>query len=253
MDNTTLKKVTKFGKVGNIVATILFVVTVLVAVAVSAAAIFLSSLPEDGMVVSLKNQAKIQISSNSFPAIWNSMVDGMSYSSDESPSDIIDSDKGEIMPPENREMQINLSLFNNNFSSATIRSEGNYKMIDATTDTSVYRVQDAVRTLIFAVIFLISAAASLWMLKRFFKTIAVCETPFSEKVVKKMQAFCGSLIPVAVFASAGETAAAAFLSAGKNSGISIQWGIIAAFVVTACLVTVFRYGAQLQRESDETL
>ena len=42
MDNITLKKVTKFGKVGNIVVTVLFVVTVLAAAAVSAAAIFLS-------------------------------------------------------------------------------------------------------------------------------------------------------------------------------------------------------------------
>lgn len=253
MDNITLKKVTKFGKVGNIVVTVLFVVTVLAAAAVSAAAIFLSSLPEDGVVVSLKNQANIQISSNSFPVIWDSMVEGMSYSSDEFPSDIMDSDKEGIMPAEDRQMQIKLSLFNTDFSSATIRSEGDYKVIDATTDTSVYRAKDAVRTLIFAIIFLISVAASMWMLKRFFKTIEVCETPFSEKVVKKMQAFCGSLIPVAVFASAGETAAGAFLSAGKDFGISVQWGIIAAFVVTACLVTVFRYGAQLQREADETL
>lgn len=32
-----------------------------------------------------------------------------------------------------------------------------------------------------------------------------------------------------------------------------KFGKVGNIVVTACLVTVFRYGAQLQREADETL
>ena len=44
-----------------------------------------------------------------------------------------------------------------------------------------------------------------------------------------------------------------FLTAGKSTNVSIQWGILIAFVVTMALVAVFKYGVQLQKESDETL
>lgn len=73
------------------------------------------------------------------------------------------------------------------------------------------------------------------------------------ELVKKMRTFGFSLLPVALFATIGETLSTAFLSAGRDTGISIQWGVLIAFAVTMCLVTVFKYGVQLQKESDETL
>ena len=90
-------------------------------------------------------------------------------------------------------------------------------------------------------------------LRALFRALAADGSPFSEAVVRKMRAFSFALIPVAVFSSAGETLAFAFLSAGRDGGICIQWGVAAAFLITLCLATVFRYGVQLQRESDETL
>ena len=68
-----------------------------------------------------------------------------------------------------------------------------------------------------------------------------------------MKCFGFSLIPIAVFSSIAETLSQGFLSAGENEGVYIQWGVILAFAVTMCLVTVFKYGVQLQQESDETL
>ena len=91
------------------------------------------------------------------------------------------------------------------------------------------------------------------MLKRLFAVLAKCESPFCEELVTKMKAFGFSLLPVALFATIGETLSTAFLSAGRDTGISIQWGVLIAFAVTMCLVTVFKYGVQLQKESDETL
>jgi len=80
-----------------------------------------------------------------------------------------------------------------------------------------------------------------------------CQSPFCGEVVAKMRGFGFSLLPVAVFASAAETMLESFFAAGKSTNVSIQWGILIAFVVTMALVAVFRYGVQLQKESDETL
>ncbi len=67
-----------------------------------------------------------------------------------------------------------------------------------------------------------------------------CESPFYCEVVNRMRSF-------------GETMLESFLTAGKSTNVSIQWGILIAFVVTMALVAVFKYGVQLQKESDETL
>ena len=80
-----------------------------------------------------------------------------------------------------------------------------------------------------------------------------CESPFCCEVVNRMRGFGFSLLPVAAFASIGETMLESFLTAGKITNVSIQWGILIAFVVTMSLVAVFKYGVQLQKESDETL
>ena len=107
--------------------------------------------------------------------------------------------------------------------------------------------------LIFATLFAASVAAALLMLQKLFKVLSVCASPFCTDFVSKLRVFGYSWLPVAVFAGIGETLAVRFLSAGRNTGVSIQWGVLVAFVVTMCLVAVFRYGVQLQKESDETL
>lgn len=92
-----------------------------------------------------------------------------------------------------------------------------------------------------------------WMLRRLFAVLTKCESPFCCEVVNRMRSFGFSLLPVAAFASIGETMLESFLTAGKSTNVSIQWGILIAFVVTMSLVAVFKYGVQLQKESDETL
>lgn len=91
------------------------------------------------------------------------------------------------------------------------------------------------------------------MLRRLFAVLTKCESPFCCEVVNRMRGFGFSLLPVAAFASIGETMLESFLTAGKSTNVSIQWGILIAFVVTMSLVAVFKYGVQLQKESDETL
>lgn len=158
-----------------------------------------------------------------------------------------------IIPPEDQDFNMELSFFNQSFSSAKIHSEENTKVIEATSSPAEYRSANLVSVFIFATLFAASAASALFMLKRLFAVLAKCESPFCEELVKKMKAFGFSLLPVALFATIGETLSTAFLSAGRDTGISIQWGVLIAFAVTMCLVTVFKYGIQLQKESDETL
>lgn len=231
MNSKTLSNFHKFGKVGKIAMTVLMVIAILAAAVSCVATIFASTLPKDALIVRVTNHAEFRINEKNFDSLWDILADGFSYAGDVSPE----------------------AIFNQSFSSAKIHSEENTKVIEATSSPAEYRSANLVSVLIFATLFAASAAAALFMLKRLFAVLAKCESPSCEELVTKMRAFGFSLLPVALFATIGETLSTAFLSAGRDTGISIQWGVLIAFAVTMCLVTVFKYGIQLQKESDETL
>lgn len=86
-----------------------------------------------------------------------------------------------------------------------------------------------------------------------FVTLTRCDSPFRPELVQKLHRFGWALLPVALLSSISRSLSNAFLSAGQGTCVTVDWGVLLAFVVTLCLVTVFRYGVQLQQESDETL
>ena len=72
---------------------------------------------------------------------------------------------------------------------------------------------------------------------KFAKSLEECNSPFEENVIKCMRNFGISLIPWVIFA---------FITSGS---------LIMALIVFVILllISIFKYGAQLQQESDETL
>ncbi len=74
------------------------------------------------------------------------------------------------------------------------------------------------------------------------KALEVCNSPFEENVLKAMRNFAFSLIPVAVLE---------ILWNGIMSLISLTTAFIV--IVVIMFAFIFKYGAELQKESDETL
>ena len=253
MNANAIKKVNHFGKAGKIVMTILLIAAILVTLVSGVATIYTATLPKDAVKVTVTNHAEFKIDEGSFPAIWSFLVQHVSYAADQDPSALLKDDGGKVLPPEGTELQTELDFFRQSYSSATIRSEKNEKIIDANSAPEEYVSSDLVLLLVFATLFAASVAAALLMLQKLFKVLAGCTSPFCVEFVSRLRTFGYSLLPVAVFASVGETLAVRFLSAGRDTAVSVQWGVLITFAVTMCLVTVFRYGVQLQKESDETL
>lgn len=251
MNAKTLANVHRFGKAGKILMTILLIAAIVAALLGGVAAIYMATLPKNAVKVTVTNHTEFKINESSFPAVWGMLADGFAYSGEKDPSDMLQN--GDILPQGDTEVSGALHFFHQTYSAATIRSQGDEKIVQAKADPVVYRSSDVVTLLVFVVLLAASTAAALWMLQRLFKVLAVCESPFCAEFVSKLQAFGYSLLPVTLFASVGETFAVHFLSAGKNEGVFVQWGLLITFAVTMCLVTVFRYGVQLQKESDETL
>lgn len=254
MNTKTLSQIHRFGKVGKIVMTLLLVAAIIATLLCGAAAIYVATLPEDAVKVSVTNHAQFKINESCFSSVWNFLAKSAAYSSDQSPADALKDDAdSHLLPEENTKLDVQLDFFRQSYSSATVRSENGGKIIDAESSPSEYCSRDFIVLLVFAALLCASLAAALLLLQRLFKVLSVCESPFCADFVSKLRAFGYSLLPVALISSVGETLAVRFLTAGKGACVSVQWGVLVAFAVAMFLVTVFRYGAKLQKESDETL
>lgn len=84
------------------------------------------------------------------------------------------------------------------------------------------------------------------------KAFRDCESPFEENVIQKMQHFAYSLIPWTV-GSSGITAVKNLMLGESNYWLSVDLGMVLIVLVVFMLVQIFKYGAVLQQESDETL
>ena len=254
MNSKTLSNLHRFGKAGRIIITVMMVIAILITAICMAATVYVSMLPKDALTVRVTDHAEFRISEENFNSLWGLLAGShYSYAGDASPEEMLSDNGSAVIPPENQDFQTDLSFFNHAYSSAEIYSDGSTKVIDAASAPAEYRSTSLVPVLIFLTLLAASACAALFLLRRLFTVLTASESPFCDALVKKLKAFGFSLLPVALFATVGDTLSAAFLSAGKNSGLQVQWGVLLAFAVTMCLVAVFRYGVQLQKESDETL
>lgn len=253
MNAKTLVRFHRFGRVGRIVMTLLLAFAILVTAVSVAATVYICALPDDALTVRVTSHAEFQINAGSFRALWNILADQLAYAGDAEPSGILNGTGGAVLPPENQTVQTELSFFNRSYSTAAIYSDGSMKRIEAESAPAEYCSADLGVVMIFLTLLCVCTAAALFLLRQLFAVLAACESPFCEAFVKKLRAFGISLLPVVLFATVGQTLSTSFLSAGRDGGLQIQWGVLVAFAVTMCLVTVFRYGVQLQKESDETL
>ncbi len=85
------------------------------------------------------------------------------------------------------------------------------------------------------------------------KAFRDCQSPFEENVIRKMQHFAYSLIPWIVASSVIEGIGSKFMTGGQMITVSVDVGMILVVLVVFLLVYIFKYGAVLQQESDETL
>ena len=85
------------------------------------------------------------------------------------------------------------------------------------------------------------------------KAFATCETPFEENVIKKMNHLAVALIPWGIISPMLISAMEGFMQGGLHLDFTIDMGLVVIVLIVFLLVHVFKYGAILQQESDETL
>lgn len=224
MKNANVKKINTVGKVSRIVLTV-FKVFVIIGIVGSLVGVVLgiigaATVPEDAFKADISVNGSIT-------------VDGHNVSSFLSPA-IVDLEKTDI------------SFSLKNFDVKLLIDEFKDGSISGyTIDGSAYLIDSTWVMLGIVGVCAVSAIGCAVMLVviifgiRLAKALETCDSPFEEKVLKAMKGFAFSLIPI---------------------GVIVFWvngvlGLTTAFIVAAIIlfVYIFKYGAELQQESDETV
>ena len=240
MENNNIQtKVNRIGKAGRIVSIILIVLLSIGAFSLLLAGGVCAVLPEDTVEVSFRPNADVLVGRSILGQEW-SRIDEIVAEAQEA----LTGKYGEVIQFEKTDRGLLIRL-------DRLMEEG-----------EVFRLRNALGAIWAGLVGIASAIVALVMFLKLCKAFEACRSPFDEAVIRRMNIFAWTLIVCAVVGSfagsAAQSAVMAFQNAGihvgaKNFGVSLDLYPIFAALIVFFLCMIFRYGAQLQREADETL
>ena len=90
-------------------------------------------------------------------------------------------------------------------------------------------------------------------IKKLCKSIRDCESPFDQAITKNLECCAWALVPWVFASGISENVIKSALTGGKNMLFSVDLSTVLVILLIFALTYIFKYGAQLQTESDETL
>ena len=118
---------------------------------------------------------------------------------------------------------------------------------------ATFSLRDANRAIWAGLVGIASAIVTLVMFLKLCKAFEACRTPFDEPVIQRMTTFAWTLIVCAVVSCFARGAVSAVLSGWQRMSFNLNLTSVFTALMVFFLCMVFRYGAQLQKEADETL
>ena len=236
MENSGIKKINTAGKIGYIISILLIVCTIVGMVAIGICTVGAIAIANNDINVNVATTINVNSTGNFLEKI-NSFVS------------IKGVDDLSTLTEKGAE---GVKLNNDEISELSVVEENGGLVINAKTNEVTISMKIIIAALISAFIFLGTTTFALYMVKALMKSLKNCETPFSEEVIKNMSRFANSLVCVVIIGTIFN-GFLTLLKTGTRFELSINLGSILLVAVIYILIIVFKYGAQLQHESDETL
>lgn len=145
------------------------------------------------------------------------------------------------------------SFNGNDISMASVRVEGSKLYVDGETEITEINVRNIRIVLWLAVFSMAMAIVICVFVPRLSEAFRVCSTPFCNLVISRMNQLAICLIPWAIVTWIAEKVATSLMSNSVNLGVNVNFAFIGAVILLFGLVQIFKYGAVLQQEADETL
>lgn len=243
MKSSIKRKVNGIGLAGRIVSTILIVLMSMACFGLIVGGIALAVMPREAITIGVKSDFDVKLNKTFFGSDFKALAE-----------------------EQLNEINAKLEVEGNEI----VDWNAEDTLTELTVSGSTERMQFDLSRLSGAVFAGLGYCAALLVVFVFLNRLSTafhrCDTPFDDLVIKRMNVFAWVLVGCAAAASIAESIAnsllerTADLSFALNAadvdsgfGFSFSFGPILIALVVLFLTVVFRYGAQLQRESDETL
>ncbi len=219
MKEEMLKRINSVGKVGEILCKICGIFCLIAAIACLVGGILLSFVPRNAVTVDLK-------SSNT--AVIN-------IDSDYDLSKILD--LGDL--------------------SASIEIDGNKFFVTDNGEPITYQTTFHVSDIKWMLFVCVACCIALYIVFKFAGKMCAsfkkCDTPFCEAVSRSMICFAWSLLPLAIMSSIVSAVAEGVFTGSLDFTVNVDLTAALLILAVFMLSYIFKYGAALQQESDETL
>ncbi len=231
-----ITNINKFGKIGRIVTIIMLILLGISLVATLISAIFLKVVPDDLLALKMSTQSELSVN---FKAVDPGFAQ---------------SEMQKIVEGINSSMVkggLNLGSVKMAFNKASIVDD--HLVLSTNAEVGTVSLPKIGTALIFVIISIIISIISTVFGMKLCKAIENCVTPFEANVINKLKYFAYSLIPWALYSSIPESVMNSLFSNNVSISFTLDMNIVFTVLIILALSVIFKYGAMLQQESDETL
>ncbi len=232
MSDDKIIRIKKIGNAAYVIAKICLVFVIIGTVATGAISIAACCVPKDIAKVTLDGSARIKID-KTYLNIGKIILE--------------DVNKG--MTQEGQILEISGSEYE--YVSADIQNDQlniKYKALDYTLG-----VRNFAKYFAAICVSLITDLVLVCFIIALCKDIKNCQSPFEENVIDKMKRLAIAFIPWLLVQGFAESISSSAFSQNLDISFGIDLGKVLIVLVIVALISVFRYGAVLQQQSDETL
>lgn len=231
MKQEVITKINKFGKIGEVIAQISRILLIMGAVLLLAAGIFMLAIPKDFFTLDYYVGMDMQVDLDAV---------GETITADDMAA--LDSEAYKLSVSENEMVVVGFDA----------NQEENIVNIQmASQPTNVFSTSKIVIFILLELLTLAAVFVTVTFIIKLCKEFRTCETPFSEGVIKRMKMVGYSMLPWFIIFPTAEAAANFMVT--NNLNITLDPGMLIMALVVLALTYIFKYGAMLQQESDETL
>lgn len=232
MKEEAILKINKVGKFGDVFTLIIKIFLGIGIVGSLIGFIAMLVLPEDFINVKLRGKAEVY----SNLAVFN-----VNFS---------DNKKEEIR---NEIMDGSFDVNEDNYVINNVEVGDSSIIIDAGAEIGTIKTRSIAASIGIAIVYEVLTMITFIFIGRLCKAFRYCETPFSEDVIKKMNQLAVSLVPWIVVGSLAKILILATIKSSSRVVLSLNFSAVLAVVIILMISYIFKYGAILQQESDETI
>lgn len=243
MKEQAISRINKVGKVCTVVALIcrILVIVGLSAVVIGTVACFV--LPNDLINVELSGEINADVNYDSLG------IDIPEDKLEKAEAFIRDKEQGTHRRGDDYLTTSNGQLY----MAEEIIAEDGTVSVKLSSDVISFDLRKVAEMLLVVTIALVMTLVTLFFISALCKAFRDCKSPFEENVIKKMQNLAIVLIPWTIVSSLTGSIRAAFMTNNFRWSVGVDLGVVFVVLIVLVLAYIFKYGAMLQQESDETL